>query len=112
MQVKSYYSAEALGNEIIRCLSEEVMSNIIAIAYIAPDDKGKIRIVTKPHFDWHLQHDRINCMICGNFYSRAGGGLRNHYMKEHKLLNKVNTEKKLLSLLLHYYLHKIYIYLQ
>ena len=87
INIRNYDSAHAVGLEIIRQLPEEAMSTCIAHAYIDPDDASKIRIITRPHMQWHLDNDRVNCKVCGNFFSRFAGGLRTHQVQEHKMNN-------------------------
>ena len=87
ISVRNYDSVQAVGLEIIRQLPEEAMSTSIAHAYITPDDDTKIRIITRPHMEWHLNNDRMICKVCGNFFSRFAGGLRTHQVQEHKMNN-------------------------
>ena len=76
---KKYYdSARALGLEIIECLPENIMANIVADVVIDPRDlSNTIRITTAPHFQWHLKHDRHPCTFCGRF-CQGSLGLRTH----------------------------------
>ena len=43
--------------------------------------------------EWHLRYDRINCSVCGNFYTRLAGGLRTHMVQEHKIENEAVRDK-------------------
>ena len=67
INIRNYDSAHAVGLEIIR-QPEEAMSTCVAHAYIDPDDASKIRIITRPHMQWHLDNDRVNCKVCGNYF--------------------------------------------
>ena len=50
-------------------------------------------MLTRPHMEWHLRYDRINCSVCGNFYTRLAGGLRTHMVQEHKIENEAVRDK-------------------
>lgn len=80
---RSYSSAREVAEELVRCLPEDAMLNVISDV-VLEGDCSMLRITSVPHMQWHLEHDRHPCASCGQFCQGAFG-LRTHQVQAHAI---------------------------
>lgn len=82
---REYHSAREVAEGIVSTFEFCNEETVDMIADVRISGRSScITITTKAHMDWHLEHGRLPCSVCGRFF-KGPRGLRYHQIIEHKL---------------------------
>ncbi|KAF0695926.1 Aste57867_13274 [Aphanomyces stellatus] len=80
---KIFVTSKALGAALVDHLMEDDHVQTL-VADMRHDDRGRIKLTTKAHLEWHTIMGRLPCSLCGLYFNGAKG-LRVHKEIQHQL---------------------------